>query len=83
MVVQGGRSSGLNFALQLGAVGQTVEVSAAPPLIETASGSGSTVLTEREIQNAPLNGRQIYTLIGTAPGSQFTQTQFGCRGLFG
>lgn len=83
VVVQGNRSTGINFTLQLGAVGQTVEVSGAPPLIETASGSGSTVLTEREIQNVPLNGRQIYTLIGTTPGSQFTQTQFGASGFSG
>jgi hypothetical protein len=83
VIVEGNRSSGINFSLQLGAVGQTVQVSGTPPLIETASGSGSTVLTQREIENAPLNGRQIYTLIGTTPGSQFTQTQFGAGGFSG
>ncbi|MBV8895281.1 MAG: carboxypeptidase regulatory-like domain-containing protein, partial [Acidobacteriaceae bacterium] len=83
VVMEAGRSTGLNFSLQLGAVGQTVEVSAAPPLIETANGSGGTILTEREIENAPLNGRQIYSLIGTTPGSQVTQTQYGAQGFSG
>jgi hypothetical protein len=83
VVLQASRSTGLNFALQLGAVAETVEVSAAPPLIETANGSGGTILTQREIEDTPLNGRQIYTLLGTTPGSQFLQTQFGAQGYSG
>ncbi len=83
VVLQAGKSTGLNFALQLGAASQTVEVTGAPPLIETANGSGGTILTEREIENLPLNGRQIYTLIGTTPGSQFLQTSFGAGGYSG
>ena len=83
VVLQAGKSTGLNFALQVGAASQTVDVSATPPLIETANGSGGTVLTQREIENAPLNGRQIYTLLGTTPGSQFLQTQFGAQGYSG
>lgn len=83
VALQASRSRGLNFALQLGTATQTVEVTAAPPLIETANGSGGTVLSEREIENAPLNGRQVYMLLGTTPGSQFTQTQFGTSGYSG
>jgi hypothetical protein len=30
-----------------------------------------------------LNGRQVYTLLGTTPGSQFYQTQFGANGFSG
>ncbi len=83
VVVQAGKSTGLNFSLQVGAESQTVDVTAAPPLIETANGSGGTVLTERELENVPLNGRQVYTLLGTTPGSQFLQTQFGAGGYSG
>ena len=77
------RSRGLDFVLKIGATTQTIEVSSVPPLIDNANGSGGTVLTEREISNLPLNGRQIYTLLGTTPGSQFAQTQFGSTGYSG
>ena len=83
VIIQASQSRGLNFALQIGTATQTVEVSSAPPLIETANGSGGTVLTQQQIENLPLNGRQIYTLIGTTPGSQFLQTQFGAQGYSG
>jgi hypothetical protein len=41
------------------------------------------VLSTRELEDVPLNGRQIYTLLGTTPGSQFLQTQFGASGYSG
>ena len=78
-----GKYFGQNFTLQVGAVDEKVEVSAAPPMIETANGSGGTILDERTLQNVPVNGRQVYMLIGTTPGSQFTQTQFGPGGNSG
>ena len=53
------------------------------PLIETANGSGGTVLTGQQLENLPMNGRQVYTLLGTTPGSQFLQTQFGAQGYSG
>ncbi len=83
VIVQAGKSFGLNFALQIGTQSQKIEVTGAPPLIETANGSGGTVLTGRQLENLPLNGRQVYTLLGTTPGSQFLQTQFGAGGYSG
>ena len=83
VTLRGSETTGLNFTMQIGATSETITVSAAPPLLETETGSGGTVLNEREIQNLPLNGRQIYTLLGTTPGSQFTQTQFGAGGYSG
>ena len=81
--VQAGKSVGLNFALAIGTETQKVEVTGAPPLIETANGSGGTILTGQQLANLPLSGRQIYTLLGTTPGSQFLQTQFGAGGYSG
>ncbi len=83
VVLEAGKSQGLNFTLELGTQTETVEVSTAPFLIETANGSGGTILTERELENVPLSGRQVYTLLGTTPGSQFLQTQFGAQGYSG
>jgi Carboxypeptidase regulatory-like domain len=53
VVLEASSSRGLNFALQLGTTQETVEVSGAPPLIETANGSGGTVLSQQEIENLP------------------------------
>ncbi len=83
VLVQGGVTRGLNLTLQLGTATETVNVTTAPPLIETENGSGNAIITERELENVPLNGRQVYTLISTAPGSQFLQTQFGAQGYSG
>lgn len=69
VVLQASSSRGLNFTFQLGTETQTVEVTGAPPLIETANGSGGTVLTGQQLENLPMNGRQVYTLLGTTPGS--------------
>ncbi|HXW89897.1 MAG TPA: TonB-dependent receptor [Terriglobales bacterium] len=74
---------GLNFKLEVGTTNETVTVTTAPPMIETASGSGGTLLDEHTIEEVPLDGRQVYMLIGTTPGSQFTQTLFGPGGYSG
>ena len=61
-----------NFALPIGSAGETIEVTSAPPQLETSTASGGTVLSARELENVPLNGGQAYALIGTTPGSQVT-----------
>jgi hypothetical protein len=71
-----------NFKLEVGAVSEHVVVTSAPPQLETSTASGNTIIDQRELQNIPLNGGQAYMLIGTTPGSQFTQTQFGSGGGF-
>ncbi len=83
VVLQASQSLALNFALQLGTETEKVEVTGEAPLIEAANGSGGTVLTLEALENLPLNGRQVYTLVGTTPGSQFLQTQFGAQGYSG
>ena len=83
VVLQAGQSSTLDFKLQIGAVAESVSVSATPPLLDAEDAVGNTVLTQRELQNVPMQGRQIYNLIGTTPGSQFLQTQFGASGYSG
>lgn len=75
--------TGQNFTLQVGAIQETVEITTAPPLLETENASGGTILDAKTIENVPVSGRQIYMLIGTVPGSQFTQTQFGPGGFSG
>jgi len=78
-----GKYFGQDFKLEIGAFHEKVEVTAAPPMIETANGSGGTILDEKTVAEMPLDGRQVYMLIGTTPGSQFTQTTFGPGGYSG
>jgi len=67
-----GKYFGQNFTLEVGSFHETVEVTAAPPMLETANGSGGTILDEKTLENVPVVGRQVYNLIGTTPGSQYT-----------
>jgi hypothetical protein len=83
VLLDAAKSLGVNFQLQVGSSTQTVEVTSTVPLLENANGSGGTILTGRQLENLPLNGRQVYTLLGTTPGSQFAQTQFGAAGYSG
>jgi Carboxypeptidase regulatory-like domain len=68
---------GQNFKLEVGGVTEQVEVTTAPPELETTTGSGGNLIQERELQAVPLNGRQVYNLIGTTPGSQSYNTTKG------
>ncbi|MFT4111375.1 carboxypeptidase regulatory-like domain-containing protein [Silvibacterium sp.] len=72
-----------NFKLEVGSVSEKVVVNTAPAELETSTGSGGTVIDQREIQSVPLNGGVAYNLIGTTTGSQFTTTHFGNGGTHG
>ncbi len=83
VVLQAGESPVLNFAMEVGTTSETVAVTATAPLLDAENAVNNAVLQEREIENIPLPGRQIYNMIGTTPGSQFLQTQFGSQGYSG
>jgi len=72
VVLLAGKYFGQNFKLEVGGIHEEIEVKAEPPMIETANGSGGTILDEKTLQNVPVIGRQVYNLISTTPGSQFT-----------
>jgi hypothetical protein len=83
VVLPAGASPVLNVSLELGATSETVTVSGTAALLDAENSVGNNELTTRELENVPLNGRQIYTMLGTLPGSQFLQTQFGASGYSG
>ncbi|MGH9404628.1 MAG: carboxypeptidase regulatory-like domain-containing protein [Terriglobia bacterium] len=83
VLILAAQSRDVNFKLQVGSVAQSVTVTSTPPIIDTASGSGGSVLQARAVENLPLNGRQVYMLVRTTPGSQFMQQQFGASGYSG
>jgi hypothetical protein len=59
-----------NFALSIGSAGETVEVTGAPPQLETTTASGGTIISSRDLENVPVNGGVAYGLISTTPSSQ-------------
>jgi Carboxypeptidase regulatory-like domain len=71
--------------MEVGAVSQTVNVTAATPLLQTDNASLGQVIDERKTNETPLNGRNVFNLItlspaaiaqGGAGGSQVGQNPF-------
>ncbi len=58
----------VNFTLQLGQVSETVEVTAAAPLLESQSSSLGTVVNTQLTSELPLNGRNFVQLATLSPG---------------
>lgn len=58
----------VDVALQVGDSKQSVEVTADAPLLETASSTVGKVVDNQTILNAPLNSRNVYSLIFLTPG---------------
>ncbi|MGH9354434.1 MAG: carboxypeptidase-like regulatory domain-containing protein, partial [Terriglobia bacterium] len=69
----------VSFVLQTGSVTQTVQVTAAPPLLETASASVGQVVGQRQVNDLPLNGRN-YTFLAQISAGVVSGGQEG-RGL--
>jgi len=69
--------------LQIGEMNQTIEVTAAAPLVTTSQSSLSTVVGSTQIEELPLNGRNALQLVELAPGVVSTGTtgQFGATVL--
>src|SRR6266550_710015 len=58
----------VNFALKPGSVTEVIEVSSAPPVLETQSGSVGQVVDSRNVNDLPLNGRNFTFLAQLAAG---------------
>ncbi len=58
----------LEFKLQPGSTSQTVEVTAANPIIDTSTSAVGDVVVGRQLTNLPLNGRNFTDLAALVPG---------------
>jgi hypothetical protein len=58
----------VTFVLEVGAVSETVNVLAQSAQINTTDASGGTVVDPEQVQNLPLNGREVYSLLTLTPG---------------
>ena len=63
----------VNIKLTVGEATQTVEVTTAPPTLQTDGASVGQVMTERSVNNLPLNGRNFTFLAQLGAGTQTPQ----------
>lgn len=68
-VVNLDQSTRVDASLRVGTQSETVEVTAAQPLVDTTSSSLGEVVSQRDIESLPLNGRIFSQLVQTVPGS--------------
>src|SRR5438309_7589067 len=68
VVLQVGATTTQNFTLKPGAVSEVVEVTSAAPLVDIQKTDVSTNITPQQIQDLPLNSRDIADLAFLSPG---------------
>jgi hypothetical protein len=74
----------VNLVLTLGAVGESVEVSADTPLVNTEDATIGQVIENKRVEELPVNGRSAFALVGLAANVKSnagpTQSGFADRG---
>ncbi|HEV2711234.1 MAG TPA: TonB-dependent receptor [Edaphobacter sp.] len=63
----------VNVQLKLGAASETVEVTTAPPTLQTDNAAVGQVITEKSVNDLPLNGRNFTFLAQLGAGTQTPQ----------
>lgn len=58
----------IDAVMQVGEIGQVVEVQAQTPLLQTESSALGQVVDSRKVQEMPLNGRNVLNLVALVPG---------------
>jgi len=72
----------LDFGLTLGSASEAITVEGSAPLLNASDSSVSTVISNRFIENLPLNGRSFSSLIDLAPGVVLTPATLYEQGQF-
>ena len=72
----------INFEMAVGSLSDSVTVQAGAPLVNTSSGTVSTVIDRNFVEDIPLNGRSFQTLILLTPGVVVTQAAQDDQGQF-
>src|SRR5262249_56940702 len=80
VIIQVQDALALDFEMALGAASETITVEAGAPLVNTESGSVSTVVDRAFVENLPLNGRSFQTLIMLTPRVVVTVTNAADQG---
>lgn len=68
VVLQANQAVTANISLRVGSAAQTISVTAAPPQVDTTTGTLSQVIDESRVVDLPLNGRNAAALITLVAG---------------
>ena len=68
IVIRVGDQISLDLELRVGEVSQSVEVTAAAPLLQSSRGTASFVVEQKKMVSLPLDGRNFVPLIALSPG---------------
>ena len=85
VTIRVGQTARLNFVLEVGNIGEVVDVEAQGLLLETQSGVTGNVVTSESLVNMPLSGRNFTQLGNLTAGVVASNTQFrtsGARGMY-
>src|SRR4029077_4943286 len=75
-----GREAVVNFALQVGQVAETVEVTGEAPVVETTNGTITGLVDQNTIRDLPLNGRSFTEMLTLQTGTVFGRQDGGSTG---
>jgi len=80
-----GSQNVVDFTLPIGTVSETVTVIGESPMVDTTSAAFATTISQKQISDLPLNGRNYAQLITLSPGVttvQFTGSLFGRQQVY-
>ncbi len=75
--LQVAQAAKVDLKIEVGAVNESVTVSAEPPQLDTQTSSLGQVITGKTVENLPLNGRSTFRLIALTPGVTFSASAYG------
>ncbi len=67
-----GENAVIDFTLQVGALSESVEVTAEAPLVETTSANVTGLVSGKQVQDLPLNGRNLIDLAPLQAGVSYS-----------
>ncbi|MBM3800857.1 MAG: TonB-dependent receptor [Acidimicrobiia bacterium] len=71
VVLSANQVAGINLELEVGEVTQSIEISAAPPPINTQTSEVSTLVDSQQLKELPLNGRNVVQLATLTNGVSY------------
>jgi hypothetical protein len=74
LIMQVAQRAAVDVNMQVGTATQTVTVKDVTPEVQTTNGTMDYMLEQTRIQQLPLNGRQLTTLLETIPGMEGTRS---------
>jgi outer membrane receptor protein involved in Fe transport len=83
LVLHTAETATIAVRLDVGAVEETVTVTAGLSEVESNESVLSQTMDNKKVSELPLNGRQVYMLLQLTSGTLFTQQNFGASGFSG